>query len=90
MPDSPGVETLFVQLYLDRHIMTQLAVDLRQRGFNVLTTQETGKDTAPDDEQLVFAALEGRAILPFNIRDFAPLHEQWQATQRPHAGIIVS
>jgi hypothetical protein len=31
MADSPGLETLFVRLYLDRHVMTRLAVDLRGR-----------------------------------------------------------
>jgi hypothetical protein len=44
MPDSPGVEALLVRLYLDRHIMTRLAVDLRERGFDVLTTEEAGQD----------------------------------------------
>src|SRR5947208_13192684 len=90
MPDSPGLEALFVRLYLDRHIMARLAVDLRGRGYDVLTTEEAGKDTASDEDQLAFATTEGRAILTFNIRDFAPLHEQWQAAGRPHAGIIVS
>jgi predicted nuclease of predicted toxin-antitoxin system len=90
MVDSSGLEALFVRLYFDRHIMTRLAVDLRGRGFDVLTTEEAGKDTASDEEQLVFAAAEGRAILTFNIRDFAPLHEQWQETGQRHAGIIVS
>jgi predicted nuclease of predicted toxin-antitoxin system len=90
MPDSPGLESLFVRLYFDRHIMTRLAVDLRDRGFDVLTTEEAGNDTASDQEQLVFASSEGRAILSFNIRDFAPLHEQWAQTSRAHAGIIVS
>ncbi len=90
MPDSPSPETLFLRLYLDRHIMTKLAVDLRTRGFDVLTTEEAGKDTAKDEDQLAFATSEGRSILSFNIRDFAPLHEQWTAENRPHAGIIVS
>lgn len=90
MRDSPSVETLFVRLYLDRHIMRRLVVDLRGRGFDVLTTEEAGKDTASDEEQLAFAMAERRAILTFNIRDFAPLHDQWQATGRAHAGIIVS
>lgn len=90
MPDSPAPETLFVRLYLDRHIMPRLAVDLRGRGFDVLTTEEAGKDTAPDEEQLQFAAAEGRAILTFNIRDFAPLHDEWHAAGRAHGGIIVS
>jgi predicted nuclease of predicted toxin-antitoxin system len=90
MLDSPGFETLFVRLYLDRHIMAQLALDLRGRGFDVLRTEEAGKDRASDEEQLVFAAGEKRALFTFNIRDFAPLHEQWQAICRSHAGIIVS
>jgi len=49
MPDSPGLEALFVRLYLDRHIMGRLAVDLRGRGYDVVRTEEAGKDTAPDD-----------------------------------------
>ncbi len=90
MPDSSGLETLFVRLYFDRHIMSRLAVDLRGQGFDVLTTEEAGKDTASDEEQLAFATAESRAILTFNIRDFAPLHDQWQAANQAHAGIIVS
>jgi predicted nuclease of predicted toxin-antitoxin system len=90
MPDSPKTDELFLRLYLDRHIKKQLAVDLRQRGFDALTTEEVGRDTAPDEDQLAFAANENRAILTFNIRDFAPLHEQWTTAGKPHAGIIVS
>ena len=90
MADSAGLEALFVRLYLDRHIMTRLAVDLRGRGYDIVTTEEAGKDTASDEEQLAFATGEKRAILTFNIRDFAPLHEAGQAAGRPHAGIIVS
>src|SRR5579884_4410158 len=90
MADSPGLETLFVRLYLDRHIMRRLALDLRGRGYDVLTTEEAGKDTASDEEQLALATADRRAILTFNIRDFAPLHEAWQAAGRPHAGVIVS
>src|SRR5690348_6310955 len=70
MPDLPAPERLFVRLYLDRHVMTQLAVDLRGRGYDVMTTQEAARDTASDEDQLVFATAEGRAILTFNIRDF--------------------
>jgi len=90
MNDSAGLEGLFVRLYFDRHIMTRLAVDLRGRGYDVLTTEEAGKDTAADEEQLAFATAESRAILTFNIRDFAPLQQTWQAAGRSHAGIIVS
>jgi hypothetical protein len=67
-----------------------LAVDLRGRGFDVLMTEEAHLETAPDDDQLAFAVEHHRAILTFNIRDFAPLHVRWQSDNRPHAGIIVS
>jgi predicted nuclease of predicted toxin-antitoxin system len=70
--------------------MTRLAVDLRTEGFDVRTTEEADHDTAADEEQLAFATAEGRAILTYNIRDFAPLHERWLGAERPHAGIIVS
>ena len=90
MPDSAELESLFVRLYLDRHIMKRLATDLRGRGYDVRTTEEAGKDTASDDEQLAFASADRRALFTFNIRDFAPLHEAWQAAARPHGGIIVS
>ena len=33
---------------------------------------------------------QNRAILTFNICDFAPLHRQWADAGRVHAGIIVS
>jgi len=90
MADLPGLETLFIRLYSDRHVMTRLAIDLRGRGFDIVTTEEAGNDTASDEEQLAFATAERRAILTFNIRDFAPLHERWQSAGRAHAGIIVS
>src|SRR5262245_17722017 len=90
MDDTPGLETLYARLYFDRHIMRRLADDLRNRGFSILTTEEANKDRATDEEQLAFAATDNRAILTFNIRDFAPLHEQWRAAGRSHSGIIVS
>jgi predicted nuclease of predicted toxin-antitoxin system len=90
MSISPAPDALFVRLYFDRHIISRLADDLRTRGYDVLTTEKAGLDTATDEEQLAFATDEGRAILTFNIRDFAPLHEQWSAAGRSHAGIIVS
>jgi predicted nuclease of predicted toxin-antitoxin system len=90
MPSSASLEGLFVRLYFDRHIMTRLAIDLRGRGFDVLRTEEAGNDTATDAEQLAFATADNRALLTFNIRDFGPLHEQWKAAPRHHAGIIVS
>jgi predicted nuclease of predicted toxin-antitoxin system len=90
MPNSSSPEVLFIRLYLDRHVINRLADDLLERGFDVLTTQQAGLDTASDEQQLAFATAERRAILTFNIRDFAPLHKRWLAIGRSHAGIVVS
>src|SRR5690349_10279160 len=90
MPDTSELEGLFIRLYFDHHIKLQLAEELRAAGYDVLTTQEAGMETATDTAQLTFAAQENRSILTYNIRDFAPLHEQWLSAGRDHAGIIVS
>jgi hypothetical protein len=43
-----------------------------------------------DDEQLAFAAEQGRAVLTYNMKDFAPLATVWYEAGRNHAGIILS
>jgi predicted nuclease of predicted toxin-antitoxin system len=90
MPDIADLEELTVRLYLDVHVTWNLVADLRSRGYDVVSTQESGLLTASDDEQLEYAATNGRAIVTFNIRDFAPLHAAWLASGRTHRGIIVS
>ncbi len=44
----------------------------------------------PDSEQLAFAVLEQRAILTFNVCDFARLHDEYLAAGKQHWGIIFS
>jgi len=90
LPDPVESESLFVRLYLDHHIKAQLAEDLRVRGYDVLTASEAGMEAASDEDQLALAANENRALLTFNIRHFAALHQRRVAAGRSHAGIIVS
>jgi hypothetical protein len=56
----------------------------------VVATQETDLLSAPDDVQLADAVSEQRAILTFNIGDFAILLEQYMAEGKAHWGIILS
>ncbi len=77
MPEPVGHEPVFARVYFDRHIMRRPAIDLSDRGFDVLTTEEAGNDTVSDEQQLTFATAERRAILTFNICDFATLHDRW-------------
>ena len=52
-----------IRLYLDEDVDLSLAKALRQKGVDVLTTQEAGKRRLSDAEQLEFAVNAGRAIL---------------------------
>ena len=79
-----------VRLYLDEHISNSIAVGLRYRGVDVLTTPEAGKSGLDDEGQLRFAAADGRAVVTFNRGDFAQLHGEFLRRGEHHAGIIVS
>ena len=43
-----------------------------------------------DASQLTWAAREHRALLTFNVSDFARMHYEWTARGFDHAGVIVS
>jgi len=78
------------KLYLNEHLSPRLAEQLRQHGFDVTSTLESEMDEANDDIQLAYAVSQGRAIVTFNHRDFAPLHDQYTAEEKEHWGIILS
>jgi hypothetical protein len=78
------------KLHLNENPSPRLANELRKYGFDVVATQETDLLSAPDDVQLAHAASEQRAVLTFNIGDFAVLHEQYLAEGKDHWGIILS
>jgi hypothetical protein len=67
-----------------------LVVGLRKRGVDILTALEAGTTKETDEQQLAFAAAQGRAIYSFNVGDFCRLHSQWLAEQRRHAGIVLA
>lgn len=43
-----------------------------------------------DEELLVVAAREGRALVSENVADFMRLYGEWGAADRRHAGIVVA
>lgn len=83
MPEPPA------HLYFDEDVSVVVAAILRARGFEVVTTRESGVGL-PDAEQLAFAARAGRALLTHNRSDFERLHREWLETGRAHAGIIIA
>jgi predicted nuclease of predicted toxin-antitoxin system len=78
------------KLYLNEHISHQIAKQLRQHGFDVISTAEANMDSVNDDVQFAYAVSEQRAIVTFNHQDFAPLHASWLAEGKEHWGVILS
>ena len=78
------------KLYLNEHLSPRLAEQLRQYGFDVTSTLESEMDEANDPVQLAYAVSQQRAIVTFNHKDFAPLHDQYMAEEQEHWGIILS
>lgn len=81
---------LFVRLYIDADISRKLAQVLRGRGFDAVAAREVGMAEASDDEQMAYAAAEGRAILTCNAQDFTPIFRAYWQSGRNHSGVIVT
>lgn len=60
-----------------------MAQGLRRRGVDVLTAQEAGRCSLPDDAQLAFASQAGRVLVTFDA-DFLAL----AVSGVRHAGLI--
>jgi len=63
---------------------------LRAAGLDVLSVADAGRRGLSDEEQLTFAALDGRVLYSCNQADFARLHVRWMASGRHHSGIVLS
>jgi hypothetical protein len=76
-----------VKLYSNENFPLPVVKELRKFGYNVLTIQETGKAelSLTDEDVLVFAIKEKRALLTLNRKHFIRLHKE----QSNHMGIIV-
>lgn len=76
----------------DEMVSPRRADAMRMRGYDVSSCHGEGRANhgIADEEQLAFAASEGRAIYTFNASDFRRIHGRWQSIGREHAGIILS
>ena len=72
------------RLYADEHFPRQVVQNLRSLGHDILTVQEAGNAGLPDEDVLVFAISDNRAVLTLNRRDFFQLHK----LKPDHFGII--
>lgn len=78
------------RLYLDEDVYRGVALGLRRRGFDVLTTSDAGNGGRSDEEQLRFAIANGRCLFTFNRGDFVRLHSELIGTGEHHFGIVLA
>jgi hypothetical protein len=81
-----------VKLLLDEMYPAHLARLLRERGADAEAVDERGPLRGlADEELLVVAAREGRALVSENVADFMRIYGEWGAdTSLRHAGIVIA
>jgi hypothetical protein len=83
-------ERFFVALYTDADVTPKLARLLRERSFDAVSAHEVGHAELEDSEHLAYAASQGRAILTYNVKDYAPLFDAYWWEGREHHGLVAS
>ncbi|MBI5568178.1 MAG: DUF5615 family PIN-like protein [Chloroflexi bacterium] len=81
---------LFIALYTDEDITSELAPALRERGFEAQSAAEAGLLRAEDASQLAHTANNGFTLLTCNAAHFLKLAQHYAETGQSHAGIIIS
>jgi predicted nuclease of predicted toxin-antitoxin system len=76
-----------IKLYADENFEFPVVRRLREKGYDVLTTREAGKDNQriPDEDVLDFAISQNRAVITLNYNHFKNLHKQVKS----HSGIVI-
>ncbi len=79
-----------VGLYLDDDTgLLALQPQARERGIDVLRSDDVGMRGARDDRHLEVATARGLVLVTCNRRDFLKLHYDSLALEREHSGMIL-
>lgn len=78
-----------MRYYLDEDLSEKIAEIARCRGLDVLSARECGNKGLRDDQQLSFAAGEGRCLVTRNRDDFLEATTRFFERGWPHAGVLV-
>ena len=80
-----------MKLCLDEQMNKHVAEQLRKKGYDVVAITETdlANRKTPDEPILRWAVRQTRALVTYNIRDFAPLMAEFYALGEEHWGAIL-
>lgn len=86
---TPRAAARHVKLLLDEMHTPRIARTLVANGWDVVAVAaDTRLRGLPDENLLIHAEREGRAIVTENVPDFSILAKQWVSEGREHAGIV--
>lgn len=82
--------TLFISLYTDEDVTSQLPILLRQRGYEARSAIEANMLNQPDEANLAYATDHNMVLYSFNVRDYMIIAQKWAKENRTHTGILLS
>jgi len=68
---------LYISLYFDEDVSAGIVENLQTRGFDVLSARDADALGRPDDEQMLFAVSQRRAVVTHNRVDFEKQHRKF-------------
>jgi Domain of unknown function (DUF5615) len=76
-----------LKFYTDANIAKAIAVQLRNRGVDIVRCEDVGMVKADDYQHLEYATVHGRTMITGDT-DFLRIHGEWQIAGRSHNGIM--
>jgi predicted nuclease of predicted toxin-antitoxin system len=78
-----------MRFLLDEDLAPTIAEIARGQGLDVVSVHEVGRRQRTDEEQLRYAAEQGRVFITRNRDDFIRLTVDWFQAGVPHAGVLI-
>ncbi len=76
------------KFYLDSHLSTEVAPQLRNKGVDIVHCSEVGMPDESDYDHLVYATAHLRIFVTCDAGIEWQLHYTWLAEGKPHGGIV--
>lgn len=77
-----------LKYFIDEFASQLIAIAARRVGVDAISSHETGRDGLNDDEQLLWAGINGLCVVTQNYSDFRPLSDAFREKELPHAGVL--